>query len=81
MKRDPIASGTRKPVNLSLDTGVVATARRAGVNLSQVSEAAIRVAAREAEDAIWREENKEWIATHRRWVEENELPLEKYRLF
>ena len=81
LKHDPVASGKRKSVNLSLDTGVVGAARKVGVNLSQVSEAAIRKAARSAEDATWKEENREWIAAHRRWVEENELPLEKYRLF
>lgn len=81
MKHDPIGTGKRKAVNLSLDTGVVAVARGAGVNLSQVSEAALRVAAKVALDARWREENREWIAAHRRWVEENELPLEKYRMF
>jgi antitoxin CcdA len=81
MKHDPIASGKRKSVNLSIDTGIVAAAREAGVNLSQVSEAALRSAAKEALDAKWREENRGWIEAHRKWVEENELPLEKYRMF
>ena len=81
MKHDPIASGKRKSVNLTIDTGIIDAARKVGVNLSQVSEAAIRKASRAAEDATWKEENREWIAAHRKWVEENELPLEKYRLF
>lgn len=81
MKHDPIASGKRKPVNLSIDTGIVAFAREAGVNLSQVSEAALRRAANKARDAMWKEENKAWIDAHRRWVETNELPLERYRMF
>lgn len=81
MRHDPIASGKRKSVNMSIDTGVVAAAREAGVNLSQVSEAALRNAAKEALDAKWREENRDWIEAHRKWVEENELPLEKYRMF
>jgi antitoxin CcdA len=81
MRHDPIASGKRRPVNMSIDTGIVAAARDAGVNLSQVSEAALRQAAKAALDARWQEENREWIESHRRWVEENELPLEKYRMF
>ena len=81
MRHDPIASGKRKSVNMSIDTGVVAAAREAGVNLSQVSEAALRNAAKEALDAKWRKENRAWIEAHRKWVEENELPLEKYRMF
>lgn len=81
MKHDPIASGKRKSVNVSLDTGVVAYARSAGVNLSQVSEMALRRAARAAIDAQWEQDNQDWIIQHRQWAEENELPLEKYRLF
>lgn len=81
MTPDPIASGKRKPVNLSIDTGIVAFAREAGVNLSQVSEAALRRAANEARDAMWKEENKAWIDAHRSWVETNELPLDRYRMF
>lgn len=81
MKHDPITTGKRKAVNLSIDTGIVATARAAGVNLSQVSEGALRTAAKAALDSKWEEENREWIEAHRRWVDENELPLEKYRMF
>ncbi len=81
MKHDPIASGKRKPLNLSIDTGIVDAARAEGVNLSQVSEGALRLAAREAHDARWKNDNRAWIDAHRKWVEENELPLERYRLF
>ena len=51
MKHDPIASGKRKSVNLSIDTGIVAAAREAGLNLSQISEAALCDAARKAQVA------------------------------
>lgn len=81
MKHDPIGSGKRKSVNLSLDTGIVAAAREAGLNLSQISEAALREAARKARDSAWKRDNQDWIAAHRDWVEANELPLERYRLF
>jgi len=81
MKHDPIASGKRKSVNLTMDSGIVAAAREAGVNLSQVSEAAVRQAWKDIREAQWKEENREWIAANNRWVEEHGLPLEKYRLF
>lgn len=81
MKHDPILSGKRKAVNLSIDTGVLSVAREAGVNLSRVSEGAIRAAAMEVREARWREEHQEWIAANNAWVEEHGLPLEKYRLF
>lgn len=81
MRHDPTAPGKRKPVNLSIDSGVVEAARESGLNLSQICEAALRDATRAERDRRWKEENREWIDAHRRWVETNELPLEKYRLF
>jgi len=81
MKHDPIASGKRKPVNLSIDTGVVAAARDAGINLSQVSEAAIRDAAKKERDRLWKEQNRAAIEANNAWVEQHGLPLEKYRMF
>ena len=81
MKHGNITSGKRLSVNLSIDADVIAIARDAGVNLSRVSEAALRSAAREALDARWKQQNRAWIEAHRAWVETNELPLERYRLF
>ncbi len=81
MKHDPLASGKRKAVNLSLDTGVVAAAREAGLNLSQICEAALREASKKERDRRWAEENRAWAEEHNRWVEENDLPLEHHRLF
>jgi antitoxin CcdA len=81
MKHDSVLSGKRKPVNLSLDTGVVAFAREHGLNLSQISEAALKKAASAERNRRWAEENREWIDANNKWVEENGLPLEKYRMF
>ncbi|WP_366932211.1 type II toxin-antitoxin system CcdA family antitoxin [Sphingomonas sp.] len=81
MKIDSIASGKRKAVNLSLDTGVVEAARAAGLNLSQICEAALREASRSERARQWREENREWADSVNRWIDERGLPLERYRLF
>jgi len=81
MKQDSISSGKRKPVNLSLDTGVVEAAREAGINLSQTCEAALRIAAKAERERQWKEENREWIEAHNAWVEKNGLPLARYRMF
>ncbi len=81
MKTDPIASGRRKPVNLSLDTGVVEAARALGINLSQACEAALREATRAERARQWQEENREAIHAWNAWVEEHGLPLEEYRQF
>ena len=81
MKHDSLSSGKRKAVNLSLDTGVVAAAREAGLNLSQVCEAALRQASRKERDRLWQEEHREAIEANNAWVEKHGLPLARYRMF
>jgi len=78
---DPFNSGKRKPVNLSLDTGVVETARKAGLNLSQVCEAALRAATKAEQERRWKEENREAIDSSNAWLEENGLPYAELRLW
>jgi antitoxin CcdA len=75
MKHDPIAAGKRKAVNVSLDTEVVAAARAVGVNLSRVTEDALRVAVKREQERRWREDNRAWIAANNDWVEQNGIPL------
>jgi antitoxin CcdA len=81
MRVDKISSGQRKAVNLTLDTGVVEAAREAGLNLSQVCESALRDASRKVSAERWREENREAMEAWSGWIEQNGLPLEKYRMF
>ena len=81
MKHEIVASGKRKAVNLSISAEVIAAAREAGINISQVSEGAIRAATKAEQDRRWKEENREAFAYWNTWVEENGLPLAKYRLF
>ncbi len=75
MKHDDIAPAKRRPVNMSLDTGIVAAAREAGVNLSRVTEAALRVAIKQARERQWREDNREAIGHFTDWYEKNGDPL------
>ncbi|MEH3045954.1 type II toxin-antitoxin system CcdA family antitoxin [Sphingomonas adhaesiva] len=79
MKHEPITSGKRKSVNLSIDTGIVAAARAVGLNLSQISEDAIRRATKVEQERRWREENAPKIEAWNRWYEENGHPLEQYK--
>jgi antitoxin CcdA len=81
MKHDPIGTGKRKSVNLSLDEGVIESARAAGVNMSKISEGALRREVQRIRDVQWQEDNREWIKANNAWVEKNGLPLERYRLF
>ena len=81
MKHDSIGSGKRKAVNVSLDTGVVAAARKAGLNLSQICEAALREASRKQREAQWKEENRAAMEGWNRWLGENGLPYADQRLW
>lgn len=81
MKHDSIASGRRKPVNLSIDTGVVEAAREAGINMSQVSEKAIRDAAKTERDRQWKEANREAMEGWNDWLDSNGLPYGELRLW
>ena len=80
MKHDAIVSGNRKPVNLTLDTGVV-QARQVSINLSRVSEQALRDAATEAPEPRWKQDNKEALLSWSRWIEANGSPLDRHRAF
>ena len=81
MKQDHIRSGKHESVTVSLDMDVVAYATEARPDSCQVSEEALRTAAKAAKALQWREENREWNAANNAWVEENGLPLEGLRLF
>ena len=81
MKHDPVVSGTRKSVNLTLDTGIVAAAREAGLNLSKVAESAIREATRAEQGRRWKEEHREHFAAWNEWYEANGDPLGHLRLW
>ncbi|PZX09880.1 type II toxin-antitoxin system CcdA family antitoxin [Celeribacter halophilus] len=71
----------KKPTNLSLDQALLSEARSFGVNLSQAAEAGLRLAVKEAKAEAWKRENAKAIEASNAWVEEQGLPLEKYRLF
>ena len=80
MKHDPITSCKRESVNVSVDTGVVAAAREQGLNLSRVTEAALRVAIKAARERRWKEENRAAIAAFGEWYEREGDPLAHLRV-
>ena len=81
MKHDKIISGKRKPVNVSIDTGIVDAARAVGLNLSQVSEAGLVIAIKRERERRWIEENRAAMESSNAWVERNGLPFAKHRPF
>ena len=80
MKHGKIVAGKRRAVNVSIDAGMVAAAREAGINVSQVTEAALRVAIKQDQERRWREENREAIARFAEWYEREGDPLAHLRI-
>lgn len=80
MKHDSIRTGKRKAVNLTLDTGVVAAAREAGLSLSRVAEDALRLAVKREEDRRWKERNRPAMEAWNDWLEENGMPYADLRV-
>jgi antitoxin CcdA len=68
---------TKKATNVTLDQAMLEDAKALGINISQAAEAGVRAAVR----AAWIEENRDVIEEWNKWVEENGLPLEEYRMF
>ena len=71
----------RKPVNLSLDAGLVADAKALDLNLSRIMEEALRIRIREEKARRWQEDNAEAIRLSNEELEKNRLWSDGYRLF
>lgn len=71
----------RQRTNLTLNPATLDAARRLGINLSAAAERGLEAAIREAESALWLEENREALESSNAWVEANGLPLAGKRLF
>lgn len=75
------AKSRTRPTNVSLDAALVEEAKELGVNISLASARGLEQAVKEARGKRWLEENREALDSYNEWVEANDLPLEKYRLF
>ena len=71
----------RKPTNVTLPPDLLARAKQLDINVSRASERGIREEIRELEARRWAEENAELIAAYTDMVEQDGLPLAKYRTF
>jgi antitoxin CcdA len=75
-------SGSKPPAKgFAEDHAPSAEAAALGLDANAIAENAVREAIREERARRWLEENREAIAAHNRWVEENGLPLSEYRMF
>lgn len=71
----------KRATNITLSEALVAEAREYGVSVSRSCEAGLAAAVKKAREDKWIAENKPFFDYWTRWVEENGLPLEEYRMF
>jgi antitoxin CcdA len=71
----------KRATNLTIDPVLLDEARALNINLSATFEASLRDAVRKQKAAKWLEENREALQGYNAWIEQNGLPLEKYRQF
>ena len=74
-------STTKRPANLSIDAELLTIAKEVGVNISRSSEVGIQQAVNNKLRELWLQENKEALLSSNAFIEENGLPLEKFRSF
>lgn len=72
---------TKRATNLTIDRVLLDEARSLNINLSATFEASLRDAVRKEKSARWLEENRAALDGYNAWIEQNGLPLEKYRQF
>ena len=71
----------RKATNVSLDSSLVAEAKRLGVNISRACEAGLAAEIAQTYAHQWKVENAAALLSSNEWVERNGLPLARYRQF
>ena len=71
----------RIKVNLTIDAEVAQSARKLGLNMSRLAEAAIAEATKSERNRQWRDANAAALDSYAREVEEKGLPLAEYRSF
>lgn len=81
MNRPSRFTAAKRPTNISLPADLVSEAKRLGLNMSEICEEGLQREVRKALAEEWKRENREAIESWNKWVEQNGLPLAKYRHF
>ncbi|WP_332685391.1 type II toxin-antitoxin system CcdA family antitoxin [Bosea sp. (in: a-proteobacteria)] len=69
----------KRPINLSLDVGLIEAARAHGLNLSAITEEALRTRIAQEDAQRWLSENSEAIAAQNAWTAEHGLFSDEFR--
>lgn len=62
-------------MNISIRSDVIADAKALKLNISQISNEALKLAVKQEKERRWLEENKEAIAAQNAWIEKHGLPI------
>jgi antitoxin CcdA len=73
--------GSRRPTNVSLAADLIDEAKQLDINISQACEKGLAAEVKKTREDKWIEENWDAIQFWNRYVEDNGLPLAKYRMF
>jgi len=76
-----LAAQVRKPTNVSLDTALVAEAKRLGINISRACEVGLTEQIAKEHGRLWRADNAEALESSNAYVDRHGLPLSPYRQF
>ena len=71
----PASPREKLRTNVTLTAETLAAARRLGLNVSAISDAAVAEAVRLAKAKAWSQENATAITERRAWIEANGTPL------
>ena len=73
--------GLKKATNLTLNTEVLAEAKKLGINISKVCDAFLESLVRQEKERLWKLENAKFISEYNQITDEEDLPLDKWRTF
>jgi len=76
-----VMEAPKKATNVSISEALLADARELQINVSRAAEAGLDRAIAEKRAEIWLAENMEALQSSNEYVEQNGLPLAKYRQF
>jgi antitoxin CcdA len=74
-------SVNKKRTNLSIQVSLLSEAKELGINVSASAENGLKMAITDEKKKRWLRENQSAIQSSNLFVEENGLPLAKYRTF
>lgn len=76
-----MTKATKQTTKVMIDQSLLDEAKSLGLNISRAAETGIEAAVRAEKERVWLAENAEAIASYNRYIDENGLPLAKYRVF